>query len=90
MSYRFWNVPWSTPFDTFLTELRNRAEACNLQEKDRMIRDKIVFTARGKIQELLLRESDLKLPRAIDICRSYELSSQNVKEMNASNPKSIK
>ena len=89
MSYRFWNVPWSTPFDTFLTELRNRAEACNFQEKDRMIRDKIVFTARGKIQELLLRESDLKLPRAIDICRSYELSSQNVKEMNASNPKSI-
>ena len=21
MSYSFWNVPWSTPFDTFLTEL---------------------------------------------------------------------
>ena len=39
MSYRFWNVQWTTPFDTFLTELRTRAGACNFRERDRMIRN---------------------------------------------------
>ena len=45
----------------FLTELYARAETCNFQEKERMIRDKIVFSTQGKLQELLLRESDLDL-----------------------------
>ena len=47
-----------------------------------MIRDKIVFTAKGKVQELLLRESKLDPQKAIDICRAYEQSTQYVKEMN--------
>jgi hypothetical protein len=41
------------PFDNFLTELRTRASSCNFDNKDRMIRDKIVFTVQGKLQELL-------------------------------------
>jgi hypothetical protein len=38
--------------------------------KDRMIRDKIVFTVQGKLQELLLREDKLSLDKAIQICRA--------------------
>lgn len=37
-SHRFWMVPYTEPFDSFLTELRTRANSCNFQEKDRMIR----------------------------------------------------
>ena len=28
-SFKFWNIPWSSPFDMFLTELRIRAQNCN-------------------------------------------------------------
>ena len=86
-TFRFWNVQLQEPFDTFLTELRTRAEACDFKEKDRMIRDKIVFTHTGKLQELLLRETDLTLGKAIDICRAFEHSAKQVKEMSASSQK---
>ena len=82
MSYRFWKVPWSSPFDKFLVELKTRADSCNFQERDRMIRDKIVFTAKGKVQELLLRDATLDLPKAIDICRAHEQSTSQAREMN--------
>lgn len=57
-SHRFWttNCENYTSFEEFLTELRKRIESCNFTEKDRMIRDKIVFSSTGKLQELLLRE----------------------------------
>ena len=58
-TFRFWTIRFSHPFDSFLTELRTRAESCKFEDmKERMIRDKIVFTVSGKLQELLLRESD--------------------------------
>ena len=69
-SHRFWNVQYQEPFDNFLTELRTRASSCNFDNKDRMIRDKIVFTVQGKLQELLLREDKLSLDKAIQICRA--------------------
>ena len=83
-SFRFWNIPFHEPFDVFLTELYSRAASCNFQEKDRMIRDKIVFSVSGKLQELLLRETSLDLKKAIEICRAFEITSRNKKEMNAS------
>ncbi|XP_062603216.1 uncharacterized protein K02A2.6-like [Saccostrea cucullata] len=46
-----------------------------------MMRDKIVFTATGKLQELLLREDKLTLNRAIQICRAFEQSNIHVKEL---------
>ena len=58
-SHRFWKLSWSEPFDVYLTQLRNRAESCEYQDPNRMIRDKIVFTAPGKLQEILLREIKL-------------------------------
>ena len=48
-SHRFWNIPYQEPLDKFLTELETTAAACNLLEKDRMLRDKIVFTVTGKL-----------------------------------------
>ena len=85
-SHRFWNMCYRTPFDTFLTELRSRAKLCNFGDANmtnRMIRDKIVFSATGKMQELLLREKTLDLQKTIDICRAHELTSKTTKEMSA-------
>ena len=73
----------------FLTELYARAETCNFQEKERMIRDKIVFSTQGKLQELLLRESDLDLKKAINICRAFEATKQSTKEMNNNENSSV-
>ena len=56
--HRFWLAPFdnSTGFEPFLTEISKRAENCNLEEKDRILRDKMVFSSGGKLLELLLRE----------------------------------
>ena len=83
-SFRFWQVPFQEPFDTFLTKLYSYADSCNFKEKERMIRDKIVFTVTGKQQELLLRETSLDLKKAVEICRAYEITSRNKKEMSES------
>ena len=81
-AYRFWNARWKEPFDAYLTELRTMAALCEYDDVDRMIRDKIVFSASGKLQELLLRDTHLTLGTAIDICRAFELTHRQVKEMN--------
>lgn len=39
-----------------------------------MLRDKIVFTVCGKLQELLLREDNLTLDKAVKICREFRQS----------------
>ena len=80
---RFWKLSWSEPFDAYLTQLRNRAESCEYQDPNRMIRDKIVFTAPGKLQEILLRETKLTLDKTIDLCRIYESSIKQTQEMQA-------
>ena len=67
-SHRFWTIPYQEPFAKFLTELKTRAAACKFLEKDRMLRDKIVFIVTGKLQELLLREDNLTLDKAVKIC----------------------
>ena len=78
-SHRFWNIPYEEPFDKFLTKLKTRAASCNFQEKDRMLRDKIVFTVTEKLQESLLREDDLTLEKAVRTCRAFEQSNKQVK-----------
>ena len=49
----FWNARWKEPIDAYLTELRTVAALYDDDVK-RMIRDKIVVSASGKLQELLL------------------------------------
>ena len=49
-----------------------------------MLRDKIVFTVTGKLQELLLREDNLTLDKAVKICRAFEQSNRKKKEFRES------
>ena len=84
-SHRFWKLAYQEPFDSFLTDLKTRAASCNFQEPDRMMRDKIVFSVTGKLQELLLREDKLTLERTIQVCRAFEQSNRQVKELRESN-----
>ena len=82
-SFKFWNLQLDDSFDTFLTALMKRAQFCNFGEmKERMVRDKIVFTVKGKAQELLLRERDLTYKKTVDIMRSLEASTNQIREMN--------
>ncbi|VDH99725.1 Hypothetical predicted protein [Mytilus galloprovincialis] len=48
------------------------------------MRDKIIFSVTGKLQELLLREDKINLDKAIKICRAYEQSNKHVKELRES------
>ncbi|KAG5886135.1 hypothetical protein JTB14_009234 [Gonioctena quinquepunctata] len=69
--------------DQFLTALRQLASTCEFKEKDTLIRDRLVLGIRDKrIQEKLLQHSDLKLPDAINICRSMENSAITQKEIS--------
>ena len=49
-----------------------------------MLRDKIIYTVTGKLQELLLREDNLTLDKAVKICRAFEQSNRQVKEFRES------
>ena len=49
-----------------------------------MLRDKIVFTVTGKLRELLLREDNLTLDKAVKVCRAFKQSSRQVKEFRES------
>ena len=68
-------------FDTFVTDLRRRAEYCDFGViKDSLIRDQIVVGITDpKLRELLLRETDLTLEKAIKLCRITEQSKEQSK-----------
>lgn len=71
-------------FDAYYTAIRKLAENCNFEDKkDRMLRDKIVIGVRDqRVQQKLLEVKDLTLDKAVDICRSTELSREFVKTLN--------
>ena len=52
-----------------------------------MIKDKLVFTANKRLQEKLLRDNELTLEKAISICRAYEQTTNDMKELNKSESK---
>ena len=72
--YRFfsYNQNDGQSIDSYATELRTRADHCDFGDlKDSLIRDKIVIGIRdSKTQERLLRESDVSLDKALQICRA--------------------
>ena len=49
-----------------------------------MLRDKIVFTVTGKLQELILREDNLTLDKVVKICKTFEQPNRQVKEFRES------
>ena len=61
--------------DKLFTELKTltRAASCNFEEKDRVMRGKIVFTVTVKLQELLFLGVDgLTLKKAVKVSMAYE------------------
>lgn len=64
--------------DKFVTELRQKSKNCEFgMSEDDMMRDKIVFS----VTEKLLREPNLTLQKAIDICRASEIAKERINIM---------
>ena len=76
MRYKFFSCNQSEGqnIDAYVTELRKRAEHCEFAElKNSLTRDKIVIgICDKKTQERLLREYELSLEKALQICRATE------------------
>ena len=67
--------------DSFTTDLRLKSQSCEFGSlQDSLIRDRVVVGIRdSKIKERLLRDSDLTLERAIDICKANEAAQAQMK-----------
>ena len=72
--------------DQYVTELKRISTDCEFGDlKEGLIRDRIVCGIRDDgVRARLLREGDLTLQKAIDICRASELSSSQVKMLTHS------
>ena len=70
-------------FDTYVTDLRNKASTCEFDVlKEGLIRDRIVCGIKNdSVRSRLLREKDLTLQKCIDICRAAEASEVQMKEL---------
>ena len=67
--------------DQYVTDLKTKAQTCEFKElKDGLIRDRIVCGIRcDKTRSKLLREPDLTLQKAVDICRASETTLSQMK-----------
>ena len=75
------------PLDAFVTELKQKASLCEFGElKDSLIRDRIVCGIRNDtVRARLLRERELALQSAIDLCRAAEVFESQLREMRDEN-----
>ena len=72
-------------YDQYRTALRKLAENCNFQQitTDEILRDRLVFGIKDtKVRERLLREADLTLAKADDLCRAAESMHMQIKAVN--------
>ena len=67
-------------FDAFLTDLKLKIRTCNYAElKNSIIRDQIIYgIANVRVKERLLRESELTLSKAVEICQASEASQRQM------------
>ena len=67
--------------DQYVTDLRKKAQTCEFQNlRDGLIRDRIVCGIKcDKTRSRLLKEPDLTLQKAIDICRANEAALTQMK-----------
>ena len=74
--------------DKFVTRLREAATTCEYgQLRDEMIRDKIVLgVVNGSTRRRLLRERDLTLITAIEMCRAAEQTDIRMRAMEIASP----
>ena len=70
--------------DQYATELQTLASSCEFGDlKDSLIRDRIVCGVRGEsMKERLLRDADLTLIKALDMCRANEISKKQMKSLH--------
>lgn len=68
-------------FEQFLRDVQTAAQACNFGDlRDSMVRDQLVCgTKDKKLRSRLLREKDLSLSKAIDLCKAAELAANQEK-----------
>ena len=85
LRYQFfsYNQQDGQPFDDFVTELKKRAEECAFASlKDSLITDRIVCgMTDNKLRGHYLRETDLKLEKAILLSRAAEESRKHAEEL---------
>jgi len=74
-------------FDSFVTDLKLKAKTCEFATlKDSLIKDKIVGgILSDQVRARLLREADLTLSKAEDICRAAEATEKQLKLMSEEN-----
>ena len=78
------NQKASETFQSYLVDLRNKADACELgDKKEEFIRDRIVAGISSEtVRKLLLQEADLTLDKAVQICQLHELAESDNKAVN--------
>ena len=69
--------------DRFITELRQKSKDCEFGRNEvDMIRDKVMLSINDtRLKERLLRDNELTLCKAVDICRSAELAKTQIQVM---------
>jgi len=98
--HRLWtrNQREGEPVDQWITELRTLIEGCEYKcvgcncnhMADNILRDRIVFGVNDpRVKERLLRETDLTLDRALDICRAAESTKLHMQAMSQSDTKEV-
>ena len=73
-------------FDVFVTDLKMKAATCEFESlKESLIKDRIVGGVRSdRLRERMLRETDLTLSKAEEICKAAEASEIHLKLMKDS------
>ena len=68
------NQKASETFQSYLVDLRNKADACELgDKKEEFIRDRnVVGISSDTVRKLLPQEADLILYKAVQICQLHE------------------
>ena len=71
-------------FQNFLVDLRNKADSCDFgDKKDEFVRDRIVVgISSEQTRKALIREADLTLDKATEVCQMYELAENSNLSVN--------
>jgi hypothetical protein len=78
--FLFNSATQTSGFEDFLATLRRLVETCGYPEQEKMIRDRIVIgTSDQGARARMLRKADLTLTDAINICRTSEITEQQLK-----------
>uniref|UniRef100_H3APZ4 Retrotransposon gag domain-containing protein n=1 Tax=Latimeria chalumnae TaxID=7897 RepID=H3APZ4_LATCH len=82
------NQSQSESIDAYVTDLKLQTKSCEFGELcDSLICDRTVYIIQNdQVRHRLLREADLALARAIDICRTTEVSKTQLKSLSEPAP----